>query len=187
MKPYVVPPAKVEVARNARDASGFRLLMPPSPALIATFAGQLGIPYRYGCALIEHESGGRNAWGGADGPEATFSGCPLPVTRDGYDLFFWLVVDRGRTSNGVGPAQITWRGFHADARARGYEIWRSADNIAYGLEHILLPALADSEDRGEGWWGAFRRYNGSGPRAEEYADRVMARADAWGEWFREAS
>jgi hypothetical protein len=171
-RPYTVPEVRVDVAR--RHGLGFA-------RLIALAAGDAGIPYRIACALIEQESGGRNVWGNDAG--GTFSGYPGPVTRDGYAIFYWLVVEQGALSNGVGPAQITWRGYLADARERGYRLWVPSENLAYAFEHILGPF---ADQRGT-WHRAVAAYHDPDEgQAEDYAEQVMARAEVWAERFRKA-
>ena len=54
--------------------------------------------------------------------------------------------------------------------ARGPQVWDPAANIDYGVR-----LLATNYRRSGGnWRDAVRRYNGSGPMAQRYADRVMS-------------
>lgn len=173
-RPYVVPPARIDVAR--RHNLGYA-------RQIAVAAGEAGIPYRIACALIEQESGGRNVYGQHDAPGATFLGAPFAVNAGNYEAFYWLVVTRGGLSNGVGPAQITWRGYLTDAHERGYRLWVPAENLAYAFEHILGPF---ADQRGT-WHRAVAAYHDPDEgQAEDYAEQVMARAEVWAERFRKA-
>ncbi len=67
--------------------------------------------------------------------------------------------------HGKGVMQIDDR---SHAFARGPEVWNPAQNIEYGVK-----LLADNFKRTGNWREAVRRYNGSGPMAERYANSVM--------------
>jgi hypothetical protein len=172
-RPYTVPVERIDVAR--RHTLGYA-------RQIALAAGDSGIPFRIACALIEQESGGRNIYGRNDAPGAALSGFPHEVNEGNYQVFCWLVLDRGGLSNGVGPAQITWRGYHLDAINRGIRLWLPMENLRYAFERILGPHFDNRAD----WWAAARDYNGSGEKAELYADEVMAKAQIWADRFKEA-
>lgn len=67
--------------------------------------------------------------------------------------------------HGKGVMQIDDR---SHAFARGPEVWNPSQNIEYGVK-----LLADNFKRTGNWREAVRRYNGSGPMAERYANSVM--------------
>ncbi|CAN0508972.1 unnamed protein product, partial [Phaeothamnion confervicola] len=53
--------------------------------------------------------------------------------------------------------------------ARGGQVWDPAQNIDYGVRLLAQ----NYKKSGGDWHDAIRHYNGSGPAAEKYADRVM--------------
>lgn len=67
--------------------------------------------------------------------------------------------------HGKGIMQIDDR---SHAFARGPQVWDPAANIDYGVR-----LLAQNFKRTGNWREAVRRYNGSGPMAERYANSVM--------------
>jgi hypothetical protein len=69
---------------------------------------------------------------------------------------------------GVGPVQLTWWEFQDEADRRG-GCWKPAINMEVGFER--LAALV----RRNGLRDGIRAYNGSGPAAERYADKVLER------------
>lgn len=126
------------------------------------------------CALLEMESNGRNVFGHDVG--GALSGYPGPVTKSAYDIFHWMVFDQGMTSNGVGPCQITWKGFFPEMEAQGLKPWRPEDNMFYGF------SLMKQYRRGHTWVEAGKRYNGSTQYGAEFAARVKL----WQKRFAEA-
>lgn len=136
------------------------------------------VPFWLACALMEKESGGRNVYG--HDPGGVFS-------RDEHDrvdarnfMQFLTRVMNGETSNGVGPAQITYagaaRGGHRDGgyfremAAEGLLPWEPEDNMRKGLRIIG----AHKKARGS-WAAAGTAYNG---RASYGADLVK-KANEW--------
>ena len=142
---------------------------------IATAATEHQVPYAWACALIEQESNGRNVWGHDVG--GTFSGCPLIVTRGAFEVFYWL-ISNGATSNGVGPAQITWRGYFDQMLREGRHPWDPADNIDFGLR-----LLSDTFLRVGSWPTAAGHYNGGTKPNMTYAADVTAKRQAWWQRF----
>lgn len=125
-----------------------------APAILAA-ASRAGVDLALACALIEQESSGRNIYGHDIG--GTYStrdgavtvsgtvytrGADIPVTPENYAEFYRLVIGQGGKSNGVGPAQITYRGYLPDAAAKGVRLWEPVDNIAYGLAIIARHLVA---------------------------------------------
>jgi hypothetical protein len=78
--------------------------------LIAPCCNGTGARFYIALAMLEKETGScRNVYGHAAG--GALSGFPKPVTRDNYEVFKWLVFTKGQRSNGVGPSQLTFKGF----------------------------------------------------------------------------
>ena len=127
-----------------------------------------GLPFYSACALLEKESGGKNIYGNDKG--GVLSGFPGEVNADNFAAFRWEVVERGRTSNGVGPAQITYRGFFVDMAKQGLRPWVPADNMLYGFR--LLKAHYDA---GGSWIAAGELYNG----ARTYGIDLSKKVDEW--------
>lgn len=93
-------------------------------------------------ALWEQENRGRNTYGNDSGGTFSTPGKDdLPVTEENYAEFYDLVVNKGKKSNGVGPLQITYRGFHPQAKAQGLDLWDPADNGEFGF--ALLKGYKD--------------------------------------------
>jgi hypothetical protein len=188
LRPYVVPGASIRAAAALLQRS----------AVIAQHAGSQGIPYRFACALFEKESGGRNAWGGDEG--GVGSRFERPVTREAFLLFLHEVTVQGRTSNGIGPSQITYAGtlredgtrsggYFMLMEQRGLRPWDPSDNIGFGLEILAANFIAASRTLPQrlAWRESFRAYNGTGPKAEAYADDAMRRALIWADVFEGAA
>ena len=139
----------------------------PVRALMAARAA--GIPAALAASVLAQETGGgRNVWGHDPVPVGyPFGGDVTPANYRAY------VARRRRDGNrfmqGVGPLQLTWWEFQDDAdRAGGAD--KPLVNMTVGFRH--LAGLI----RAHGLHDGVRRYNGSGPRAEAYADRVLERA-----------
>lgn len=127
-----------------------------------------GLPFWAACALLEKESHGRNAYGHDAG--GALSGFEEPVDESNYKVFHWLVFAKGQTSNGVGPCQITWKGYFPDMDKKGLKPWVPLDNMAYGFG-----ILAGHKTRWGTWRAAATRYNGK----ESYGADFVVKANAW--------
>lgn len=150
---------------------------------IAKACREADVPFYVACALFEKESGGRNVYGHDVG--GALSGFEKPVNRYNWEVFRWLVLDQGHTSNGVGPAQITYAGpkrsngtrdggFFRQMEAEGLRPWVAYDNMLFGLR--LLAAHKDAEGS---WTAAGRRYNG----AEAYGVDLDRKIQVWKQRF----
>lgn len=137
-------------------------------ALAALAAATVGLPFHAACALLEKESGGKNVWGADRG--GTFSRLPGDVTEELYRAFRWEVITRGRQSNGVGPCQLTYRGFFLEMEKQGLKPWVPGDNMLYGFR-----LLAGYYRASKSWRTAGRKYNGSLTYGRDLAKKV----DAW--------
>lgn len=91
------------------------------------------LPFYLGCVILAKESGGRNIFGHDRG--GVFSGpsnVNIEVTEDRYREFRRM-INSGKTSNGVGPMQITYKGHFPIMDRLGLKPWVPADNIDYGI------------------------------------------------------
>jgi hypothetical protein len=130
-----------------------------------------------GLAMVENETGGRNEFGD-EGLACPVEFCEQLVTQSRYaiykaereDLFARGIVIG--VCNGVGLTQITDRALQQAADALG-GCWIPQYNadVGFATLHQLIAELGVRE--------GFRAYNGSGPAAEEYADRADERAWIW--------
>lgn len=142
------------------------------PYEVVELAHQTGLWLPYGCAMLKRESyGGRNLWGG-DG--VSTGGVYVKgsiVTRDAY-LRYRDLRNRGVIGNqGVGPGQLTARGYQDQADAiGGCWDWRCNVTVAFGALSDLVRVFG---------LDGLRRYNGSGPNAENYRRAVVADAANW--------
>jgi len=131
-----------------------------------------GIELAAAAAIISMESNGRNVWGSdpvSTGGAYTKGG---PVTQANY-LAYRALVKAGKIGRqGVGPAQCTSAGYQDTADALG-GCWDPLANYRSGFRGLqrLIAAY--------GLRDGARRYNGSGPAAERYADTFMARYTLW--------
>jgi hypothetical protein len=121
--------------------------------------------------LLEKESGGgRNVWGHDPVDTGGIYVKGGEVTKAAYLAYKARRAELG--AQGVGPCQLTWPGYQDQADARG-GCWEWQINIAVGFE--ALAGLIRQHGEHEG----FRRYNGSGPAAQRYAEDAMDRLAKW--------
>lgn len=100
-----------------------------------------GLPLHIAAAFVAKESRGANVYGNDTGGVFATPGAPdMPVTRTNYAEFYRRVVDLGQRSNGVGPMQITYRGYHPRAKAQGIALWEPFENMVFGFR-ILMSSL----------------------------------------------
>ena len=140
-------------------------------AEVVEIAAGAGLELASAATMLEKESGGgRNVWGHDGVNTGGFYLKGAAVTRDAYEA--WKPHRSQLGSQGVGPCQLTYPPLQDQAdRLGGCWDWRV--NITVGFRH-----LAELQ-RQYGIRGGFRRYNGSGPMAESYADDAMARRSKW--------
>jgi hypothetical protein len=142
----------------------------------ALVANETGNKFYHLCALLEKESNGRNVYGHDSG--GALSGFPKSVNKGNFEVFEWLVFTKGQTSNGVGPMQLTYKGFFTDMKQQGFNPWDPYDNIFYGAE-LWLSYYRAARDSGLNRDDAIRkagtRYNGS----TAYGDRLLVIMDKW--------
>jgi hypothetical protein len=177
----------VEAARKARFklSKAEKALIPTvgryqqnaQPEVFAAY--YVNLELAIACTTTALESNGRNIYG-ADPASAWCNDGPFgilwerDVTRDSYEWFGGM-VDRGYTSNGVGPKQLTFRPLQKAADVRG-GCWVPEHNCAAGNAFFIeLIHQAGSV------WGAFYAYNGAGAVAAAYANRAVGMAAVWRE------
>jgi hypothetical protein len=140
-------------------------------AEVVELAAAAGLELAAAATLLEKESsGGDNVWGHDDVDDGGNYVKGDPVTKEAYKKY---KHDRKRLgAQGVGPTQLTSPGFQdmADERGGCFD-WRV--NCLVGFE-ILAGHI-----RAKGIHDGFRAYNGSGPRAERYADDAMSKLGVW--------
>jgi hypothetical protein len=112
--------------------------------LIAQCCNETGGRFFIALAMLEKETGTcRNVYGTRC--RGALSGFPKPVTKDNYEVFEWLVFTKGQRSNGVGPSQLTFKGFlpiwsrrvSSRTTCATHRVWRQADSA-------VLPRRAQS-------------------------------------------
>src|SRR5687768_10363640 len=128
-------------------------------------AEKAGIPYAVACAFLMQESaGGQNVFG-HDPTQFVGAG---KVTKKKY-LTYRERRRAGKGMQGVGPMQLTWWEFQDAADEMG-GCWKPYVNMLFAFQ-----LLARYREAHGNWRDAARQYNGSGPAAEAYADRVKQR------------
>jgi hypothetical protein len=174
---------KQEAGKLRAIAVGGTKVVQPVVTLIA--AKIAGLPLSLACAILEQETaGGRNEWGhdptifigGFD--EAHNRQYPeSPLTRAAYEAYKAQrgpEDSRGGAPNqqGVGPGQLTtaWKQNQADDLGGA---WKPLPNL---IEAFAL--LKESIQR-DGLRSTVVGYNGSGPKAEAYADVVLQNERRW--------
>jgi putative peptidoglycan binding protein len=149
------------------------------PAEVVELAAAAGLDLACAATLLEKESGGgRNVWGHDPVRTGGLYRKGGEVTREAYLAYKARRAELG--AQGVGPCQLTWRGYQDEADRRG-GCWDWRVNVAVGFE--TLAGLI----RAHGVRGGFRRYNGSGPMAEKYADDAMEKLARWRDRFGRAA
>lgn len=134
-------------------------------------------PFYIMCALLEKESMGKNIYGHDKGGVFNVPG-ELPVTESNFKIFYERVVVNKQTSNGVGPLQITWRGFFPQMKEQGLRAWVPYDNMFFGARLFMgyyNTARSQGHSERESIRRAGVRYNG----AAAYGDRLLVIADKW--------
>jgi hypothetical protein len=121
--------------------------------------------------LLEKESGsGHNIYGHDNVQTGGFYEKGGPVTKENF--LKYKAHRGGFGAQGVGPTQLTLPAFQDRADERG-GCWDWRVNALVGFE--ILADLIEAH----GTRGGFRRYNGSGQAAEDYADDAMTKLRVW--------
>lgn len=126
---------------------------------IVRAAVAVGLEVAIAAAIIQKESNGRNIYGHDRGGVFSTAALGKPADNQVTEATFRIFAQRvanGETSNGVGPAQITWPNYFSLAERRGIRMWVPEDNIRFGL-NVFANHLRGSGDVVE----AGRAYNGA--------------------------
>ncbi len=145
---------------------------------LAAAAARIGLPLHIAAAFAEQESGGRNIYGHDAGGVFSQPGVNVPVTKENFTEFFQKVVVQGRTSNGVGPMQITYPGYFPIAAKQNLRLWMPTENFLFGLgilKDYLATNFTDTSIN-----KAAQRYNSGSPTgAPDYGRSVVRRSTQW--------
>lgn len=150
-----------------------RGIVDPGAAITAATGARLELACA--CTLLIRESaGGLNVWGSDPVPTAGAYTKGSVVNERDYRAYRRALTAGRAGPQGVGPCQLTWTPYQDQADVQG-GCWRPAVNMAVGFG--VLAGLI----KAHGVRGGFRRYNGSGPAAEVYADAAIATLERWRE------
>ena len=141
------------------------------PAEVVAAAQRAGLELASAATMLEMESGGgRNVWGHDDVDTGGIYTKGSPVTRDAYLRYKARRDVLG--AQGVGPCQLTYPPLQDQADALA-GCWDWSSNVRVGFRHLaeLIRAYGDRQ--------GFRRYNGSGPAAENYGRHAVALLGDW--------
>lgn len=143
------------------------------PDVTIRAAAAAGLELAVACTMLMAESGGgRMVWGHDPVDAAGIYIKGGPVTQDNY-LAYRAAMAAGRIGRqGVGDCQLT----SSEFQDRGDQLGGCWD--PYANQRAGFLGLADRINR----WGlrdGLRRYNGSGPAAEAYADARMREVAIW--------
>lgn len=150
--------------------------------VLAHWCDQAGFPFFLGLAILWKESKGQNVYGHDAG--GALSGFPDPPDQNNFRVFRWLIDVAKQTSNGVGPMQITYRGYFPQMDQAGLKPWVAADNIRFGIVNILMPSFLTQRktqsDR-KAFWAMANQYNTGKATTtpSPYADDALVQADRW--------
>lgn len=135
-----------------------------------------GLQFYATIALVEGESRGKNIYGHDQG--GFDSGYKeLEVTLLNWHKFYAAVVVNNYRSNGVGPAQITYRGYFDQMLAQNLKPWDPADNITFGAT-----LMKGNRDRVHSNWAeAGTLYNAGNLKSgvNKYGRDYAARVAKW--------
>lgn len=135
---------------------------------LAAACDQTGFPFYLGCTILQKETGGANIFGHDRGGAFSESGHDIEVTKERYQKFRELI--RHQSSNGVGPMQITFRGFFDQMEQQGLQPWVPADNIRFGIS-VLHRTWSSTGS----FYQSAKAYNGG----DAYAQDAVERAKTW--------
>ena len=119
-------------------------------------------------SLLMESWGGKNMWGGDSGGHALpWQWFEHPVTYSMW-VVYWANVQRGLTTNGCGPDQLTSKGLQEAANSIG-GCWLPGPNMKIGA--VFMKQLINAAGSVQ---LAFQHYNGSGPAAVAYGYHAAA-------------
>ncbi|WP_248123600.1 LysM peptidoglycan-binding domain-containing protein [Micrococcus lacusdianchii] len=163
---------------GCRDVLSGRLHNAPA---IAASSRRAGVPLSVAAALAEVESGGRNVFGNDRGGVFSRPGRPdVPVTPERVAELRRRVA-AGETSNGIGPAQITWPPFFDRADAAGLDLADPEDNLTLGLTILAEHARGDLSPAGLERAGTLYNAGTLAGGVTDYGRRLARAAAAWEE------
>lgn len=140
---------------------------------VVELAASASLDIACAATMLEKESrGGYNIWGHDPVPTANAYLPGTEVTRQAYASYAAALAEGRAGPQGVGPTQLTYPPLQRAADSIG-GCWDWRCNVLTGFRH-----LAELHRR-YGVRDGFRRYNGSGPAAEKYADDAMAKLARW--------
>lgn len=141
------------------------------PRMVIKEAHRAGLTIPQALALLEKETGI---------PQRNIFGCDYGPQTNGYPPYCHHYVTRERVAallrsgraNGVGWTQLTYRPFVEEAqRLGGAHKPRWQMRVGFGQLAYLI--------RNYGEWSGYRRYNGSGAAAEQYAREAISLRAKW--------
>jgi len=133
-----------------------------------------GLPLNVACAMIEIESGGKNTYG-HDKNGAMYG--RDEVTEQNFKNEFLPAINSGKTSNGVGPAQITYKGYFT--QNPNYPFWDPYSNMKFGFD--ILKKTCNNNYSEDGLRKCGSKYN-SGSETKQYNGYGKKFADAAARW-----
>ncbi len=140
---------------------------------VVELAAQAGLDLAAAAVCLEKESyGGKNVWGSDPVDTGGIYRKGDPVTREAYERYAAALLARRVGAQGVGPTQLTYPPLQRQADAAG-GCWDWRTNVLVGFRHLA------QLQRQYGVRDGFRRYNGSGPAAEKYANDAMSKLARW--------
>lgn len=169
-------PTRSDDEGGCRDVLSGRLHNAPA---IAASSRRAGVPLSVAAALAEVESGGRNVFGNDRGGVFSRPGRPdVPVTPERVAELRRRVA-AGETSNGIGPAQITWPPFFDRADAAGLDLADPEDNLTLGLTILAEHARGDLSPAGLERAGTLYNAGTLAGGVTDYGRRLARAAAAW--------
>lgn len=150
--------------------------------LLAVACDEYKFPFWLALAIMEKETHGRNIYGNDVG--GALAGFKPDCNEGNYQVFRWLVDTQGMKSNGVGPFQVTWKGFFTNVNKTGMhdllmDPYRPRDNIFYAIGKILKPSWDANRKKSstleQAFYAVAKAYNGK----DSYAADAVAKAKQW--------
>lgn len=145
---------------------------------VAEACNVTGCRFYLAVAMIEKESRGRNVYGHDSG--GALAGFPKPVNQGNFEVFEWLIATGQKGRNGVGPAQLTSKGYFDEMKTKGLKPWEPMDSVPLGVRDLYRYYRA-ARNNGDTVVEAIRyagtRYNG----ADAYGDSLVTVALRWRE------
>lgn len=150
-----------------------------NPEAIVAAAARADVPVAVAAALAELESGGRNVFGhDAGGVFSAPRDQDVAVTPERV-AELRRRVEAGETSNGVGPAQITWPPFFERADADGLDLADPEDNMTLGLRLLRDHAGGDLTPPAVARAGTLYNAGTLAGGVTDYGRRLARAAQAW--------